>query len=126
MGKKYHIAPQIQALTLFSTSITIEYIRRITGYSQIALFDLKKKTKKRGYDPFVYPIIYNIHVENVFKNGRPSISLEKLSKIITKVTIDCHRQKKSTAEIARKVKISQYIVVAWVLKKSGYKKVKFT
>lgn len=84
------------------------------------------KTKKRWYDPSVNLVIYNIDIENAFKNRKPGISLKKQSKIIIKITINCHRRKKSTVEIARKVEVSQYTVVAWVLKKSGYKKVKST
>ena len=77
MGKKYDIAYQVQALILLSTIMTIEDVRRITGYSQNVLFNLKKQTKKRGYDLSVDSVIHNMHVENAFKSRRPDIRLEK-------------------------------------------------
>ena len=77
MGKKYDIAYQVQALILLSTIMTIEDVRRITGYSQNVLFNLKKQTKKRGYDLSVNSVIHNMYVENAFKSRRPDIRLEK-------------------------------------------------
>ena len=47
MGKKYDIAQRVQVFTLLSTGMTIEEVGRITGYSQSALFDLKKRAKER-------------------------------------------------------------------------------
>lgn len=46
-------------------------------YLQSILFDLKKQTKKRRYDHFIEPIIYDIYIENEFKSEKPNISLEK-------------------------------------------------
>lgn len=86
---------------------------------------MKKRAKERGYDPTINPVIHDMHVQNAFKSGRPGISLEKQSEIIAKVTTDCYRREKSTAEIAGEVEVSQS-TVARVLKKSGYKKVKPT
>ena len=125
MEKKYDIAQQVWALILLSTGMTIKDVEHIMGYSQSALFDLKKRAKERGYDTFVDPIIHNMHVENAFKSGRPCINLEKQSEIIAKVTTDRYGRGKSTTEIAREIEVSQS-TVARVLKKSGYKKMKPT
>ena len=64
-----------------------------------------------------------MHIQNIFKNGKPNISLEKQSKIIIKVIANRYRREKSTAKIARKVEVSQS-TIAYVLKKSSYKKMK--
>ena len=75
---------------------------------------LEKKAIERGYDPKMASVIYNVHVEDAERSGRPSISLEKQQEIVVKVITDRHRREKSTVEIAGEVK------------KYGYKKVKPT
>lgn len=77
MSKKYDIAQRIQAFTFLSTGIIIEDVGHITGYSQSALFNLKKRAKERGCNLFVNPIIHDMHIENTFKNKRSGIRLEK-------------------------------------------------
>ena len=77
----------------------------MTGFSRSVLYDLKKKAIERRYDPKVSSMIYNVHIEDAQKSGRPGISLEKQQEIVTKVTIDRYGQKKFIAEIAREVEV---------------------
>lgn len=83
----------------------IEEVGHIMEYLQNALFDLKKQVKKR-YNFTINSVIYDMHVQNTFKNRRFNISLEKQSKIIIKVIANCYRRKKSIAKIAKKVDVS--------------------
>lgn len=56
------MAQQVHALISLSTGMTIEDVRHIMGYSQSALFDLKKRAKEKRYDLFIDPVIYNMHI----------------------------------------------------------------
>ena len=55
----------------------------------------------------VAPIIYDEYVVDAKRSGRPGISLDKQQEIVAKVTTDRYGREKSTAEIARKVEVSQ-------------------
>lgn len=81
--------------------------------------DLEKQAKKKEYNPIIDLVIHNIYIENTFKSRKPSINLEKQSKIIAKVTSNHYRCKKSTTKVIEEVKVLQSIV-AYVLKTLGY------
>lgn len=105
--KKYDLAQRVQALTLLDVGMSMEDVGRITGFSRSTLYDLKKRATERGYDPVVAPIIYDEYAVNAKRNGKPGISLDKQQEIVAKVTMDRYGREKSTAEIARKVEVSQ-------------------
>ena len=106
-GKKYDLSQRVQAFTFLGMGMRIEDVGRITGFSRSALYDLKKRAIERGYDHTVTPVLYNVHVEDAKKSGRPGISLENQQEIIAKVSKDQHGREKSTLEIAAEVKVSQ-------------------
>lgn len=65
VGNKYDLLQRIQALTFLDIGIKIEDMGYITKFSHSVPYNLKKKPIKRGYDPKVSPLIYNIHAENI-------------------------------------------------------------
>ena len=83
-GKKYDLAQRVQTLTLIGIGVKIEDVGRMTGFPRSALYELKKRAIKRGYDPTVVPVVYNVHVEDADRSGRTGISLEKQQKILAK------------------------------------------
>lgn len=86
-NKKWDLAQGVQGLTLLDMGMKIEDVRRITGFSQSALYNLKKQALQRGYDPTVTLMIYNVYVEDAHKSRRPGISLKKHLEIIVKVPL---------------------------------------
>lgn len=98
-------------------------MRCVTGFSLSALYNLRKKTIERGYNPKVSLVIYNMHVKDTERSRRPSISLEKQQKLVAKLTTNWYGREKSIAKIVGEVEVFQSSV-AQILKKHGYKKVK--
>lgn len=95
----------------------------MTGFSRSTLYNLTKKAIEKRYNPKILSMIYNVYIEDAQKNRRLGTSLKKKQKIVAKVTTNQYSREKSTAQITRKVEVSQSLV-DWILTKYGYKKIK--
>ena len=65
-----------------------------------------------------------MHIEDIFKNRKPNISFEKQLKIIVKVITNYYRWQKSIAKITKNIEALKNTDVC-ILRKSGYKKMKY-
>lgn len=82
---------------------------------------MKKRVTERWYDLVVVSIIYDKYIIDAKRSGKPGIRWDKQPEIVVKVTIDQYRREKFTAEIAKKVEVSQSSITR-ILKKTDSKK----
>jgi transposase len=103
----HDIATRVQALALYEEGITIKRIMEITGLSRSTIYDLRKKARKRGYDPTVSRIILLKYVEDAPRSGRPTKATEEQkAELLDHVRKDRTGREKSTAELGELIGVS--------------------
>jgi hypothetical protein len=71
--KRYGLALRVQCLTLFEVGIPLDVIWKKYNVIKSSLWRWKRIAKARGYDPNVSPILFDYHLEDAPRSGRPSL-----------------------------------------------------
>ncbi|KAI9776974.1 MAG: hypothetical protein M1839_009118 [Geoglossum umbratile] len=69
--KQHDLAVRIQALALVEEGVTVKRVMELTGLARATVYDLKRKTRQRGYDPAVSRVLKMEYVEDAPRSGRP-------------------------------------------------------
>jgi len=102
-------------------------IEAATGVKERTLGDIKLKVIERGYDPLVDGLrITNYHIKDGPRKGFLRIAVNEMNKrlVIEIVSKDKQGREKSAEVIGNELKISKQSVYR-IMKKLGYKKVKY-
>jgi transposase len=103
-------------------------IEAATGVKERTLGDIKLKAIERGYDPLVDGLrITSYHVEDGSRTGPPRTAVNETNKrlVIEIVSKDKQGREKSAEVIGNELGVSRQSVCR-IMKKLGYKKVKYT
>ena len=100
------IAMQIHGLALLTAGWKVEEVTEFTGISRSQLYDIKKKAKKRGFDPKISPVILAMYVEDAICFRQLGIHVSKKNNVVGKFTRDRFGCKKSSQYIVLEVQIS--------------------
>lgn len=92
---------QIYWLALLITGWKVEEVSEFTEISRSQLYNIKKKVKKREFDPKICSIILAEYIQDAICFGQPEIHISKKNNVIGKVKRDRFGCKKS----------SQYIIL---------------
>jgi hypothetical protein len=81
--KRYGLALRVQCLTLFEVGIPLDVICQKYSVTKSSLYRWKRIAKARGYDPNVSPILFDYHLEDAPRSGRPSLQTwERTQKLL--------------------------------------------
>lgn len=123
----YDVATRTQALTLKLVGFSNAEIESITGIQPRTVNAIYNKAITRGLNPAESKTIYDKHVEDGKRSGRPKKQTEELVQdILSKVRRDRYAREKTCAQIALEIGGVSAITVWRILRASGYRKTKPT